>query len=241
MKKIFDGFALAVSMLSIVPFFKVHNFYKGINGYAVMFYPLVGFLLGLLLFGFYALLSPYFPHFHLAVIIFALWVLLTGALHLDGLSDTIDGLFVPKERALEVMKDPHNGGMGMTFGAVFLLFKASSLMALDAFYLLPVVMLLSRLVIVFTIYKYPYVSPNGMSTLAKEELTQTQLLTAFGYSLFVVYLFDAWLLFIAAFVTLFVIKAFFMKRYGGFTGDIYGFSIEVVELILLNCIIVGLV
>jgi len=240
MKKIFDGFALAVSMLSIVPFFKVHDFYKGINGYAVMFYPLVGFLLGLLLFGFYALLAPYFPHFHLAVIIFALWVLLTGALHLDGLSDTIDGLFVPKERALEVMKDPHNGGMGMTFGAVFLILKASSLMALDAFYLLPVVMLLSRLVIVFTIYKYPYVSPNGMSTLAKEELTQTQLLTAFGYSLLVVYLFDAWLLFVAAFVTLFVIKSFFIKRYGGFTGDIYGFSIEIIELILFNCIIVGL-
>ena len=241
MKKIFDGFALAVSMLSIVPFFKVHDFYKGINGYAVMFYPLVGFLLGLLLFGFYALLAPYFPHFHLAVIIFALWVLLTGALHLDGLSDTVDGLFVPKERALEVMKDPHNGGMGMSFGAVFLILKASSLMALDAFYLLPVVMLLSRLIIVFAIFKYPYVSPNGMSTLAKEELTQTQLFTAFGYSLFVVYLFDAWLLFVAAFVTLFVIKSFFMKRYGGFTGDIYGFSIEVVELILLNCIIVGLV
>ena len=241
MKKLFDGFALAISMLTILPFFKVHNFYKGINGYAVTFYPFIGFLLGSLLFVIYTLFSPYFPHFHLGVIIFTLWVLLTGALHLDGFSDTVDGLFVPKERALEVMKDPHNGGMGMTFGSVFLILKASSLMALDAFYLLPVVMLLSRLVVVFTIYKYPYVSPNGMSTLAKEELTQTQLLTAFGYSLFVVYLFDAWMLFVAAFVTLFVIKLFFVKRYGGFTGDIYGFSIEVVELILLNCIIVGLV
>jgi len=241
MKKIFDGFALAVSMLTIVPFFKVHDFYKGINGYAVMFYPFVGFLLGLLLFGIYLLFSPYFPHFHLGVIIFALWVLLTGALHLDGLSDTVDGLFVSKERALEVMKDPHNGGMGMSFGALFLILKASSLMALDAFYLLPVVMLLSRLVVLFAIYNYPYVSPKGMSTLAKEEFTQTQLITAFGYSLCVVYLFDAWLLFIAAFVSLFVIKSFFIKRYDGFTGDIYGFSIEVVELILLNCIIAGLV
>ncbi|WP_297483788.1 adenosylcobinamide-GDP ribazoletransferase [Sulfurimonas sp.] len=241
MKKVFDGFALALSMLSILPFFKVHDFYKGINGYAVTFYPFIGFFLGILLFGIYELLLPYFPHFHLGVTIFALWVLLTGALHLDGLSDTVDGLFVPKERSLEVMKDPHNGGMGMTFGAVFLILKASSLIALDAFYLLPVVLLLSRLVVVFAIYKYPYVSPNGMSTLAKEEFTQTQLLTAFGYSLFVIYLFDAWMLFVAAFVTLFVIKAFFMKRYGGFTGDIYGFSIEMVELILLNCIIVGLV
>jgi len=241
MSRLFKGFALAFSMLSILPFFRVHDFYKGINGYAVMFYPLVGFLLGGLLFGIFTLLTPLFPPLHLAVIIFALWVLFTGALHLVGLSDTIDGLFVSKERALEVMKDPHNGGMGMTFGAVFLLLKASSVIALGDLYLLPVIMLLSRLTIAYAIYAYPYVSVNGMSTLAKEELTQTQLLAAFGYSLLVVYLFDAWLLFVAAFGVMFVIKSFFMRRYGGFTGDIYGFSIEVIELVLLNCVIVGLV
>jgi len=241
MKKVFDGFALALSMLSILPFFKVHDFYKGINGYAVAFYPFVGFLLGTLLFAIYQLLFPYFPHFHLAMIIFGLWVLLTGALHLDGLSDTIDGLFVPKERALEVMKDPHNGGMGMIFGGVFLLLKASSLMAIDAFYLLPIVMLLSRLIVIFAIYSYPYVSPNGMGMLAKEEFTKRELVIAFVSSLLIVALFDAWILLLCAFVSLFVIKYFFIKRYGGFTGDIYGFSIEMVELILLNCIIVGLV
>jgi cobalamin 5'-phosphate synthase/cobalamin synthase len=241
MKKLFSGFALAFSMLSILPFFKVHDFYKGINGYAAMFYPLVGAILGGLLFLCYTLLDPYFPHFHLGVIIFALWVLLTGALHLDGLSDTVDGLFVAKERALEVMKDPHNGGMGMTFGGVFLLLKASSLMVLDAFYLLPVIMLLSRLSVVFAIYYYPYISPSGMSTLTKEELSQTQLMGAFAYSLLFVFFFHAWMLFIAAFGVMFVIKSFFIRRYGGFSGDIYGFSIEVTELVLLNCVIVGLV
>lgn len=241
MKKIFDGFALSLSMLSILPFFKVHNFYKGINGYAVSFYPFVGFLLGTILFAIYELLTPYVPHFHIGITIFSLWILLTGALHLDGLSDTIDGLFVQKDRALEVMKDPHNGGMGMIFGAVFLIFKASSLIALNAFYLLPVVMLLSRLVVAFSIFKYPYASPNGMATLAKEEFTKTQLLITFTYSLFVVCLFNAWILFVIAFVSLFVIKSSFIKRYGGFTGDIYGFTIEVIELILLNCIIVGLI
>ena len=61
MNRIFKGFALALSMLSIIPFFKVHDFYKGINGYAVMFYPLVGFLLGLILYLTYSLLNPYIP------------------------------------------------------------------------------------------------------------------------------------------------------------------------------------
>jgi cobalamin 5'-phosphate synthase/cobalamin synthase len=241
MREVFKGFALAVSMFTTLPFFKVHEFSKGINGYAVMAYPLVGFLLGLLLYGIYSLLEPLFPAFHLGVIIFALWVLFTGALHLDGLSDTIDGLYVPKERALEVMKDPHNGGMGMTFGAVFLLLKASSLAVFDMFYLLPIILMLPRLATVFAIYFFPYVSPNGMGSLAKEELKAWQVFIAFGYTAIITFFFNSFLLLLLTFAILFLIKMFFVKRYGGFTGDIYGFSIELIELLLLNAILVGLV
>ncbi|QOP44825.1 adenosylcobinamide-GDP ribazoletransferase [Sulfurimonas paralvinellae] len=241
MSKVLKGFALSLSMLTTLPFFRVHDFYKGINGYAVMFYPLVGFILGSVLYGVYALLMSYFPHFHLAAIIFALWVVLTGALHLDGFADTIDGLFVPKERALEVMKDPHNGGMGVTFSVVFLILKASSLVALPnyAYALLPLVLLLPRLMIVFCIYFFPYVS-GGMSTIAKEELQSTQVFMASLYSLLFIFLYNGWFLLIGAVVLLLLVKRFFIKRYGGFTGDIYGFTIEVTELLLLNLIILGL-
>jgi adenosylcobinamide-GDP ribazoletransferase len=240
MRNIFKGFALAVSMLTTVPFFKIHDFYKGINGYAVMFYPLVGFILGSILWGLHSLLNPYIASTHLAVIIFALWVLLTGALHLDGFSDTVDGLYVKKERALEVMKDSHVGGMGMIMSVTFLILKASSLAALEAFWLLPLVLMLSRLNAVLAIYFYPYISQNGMGTLAKEELTKTQMLIALFYSFLIVLLYNKLLLLVSALLVLFVIKLFFMKRYGGFSGDIYGFSIEVTELVLLNVLIFGL-
>lgn len=250
MKNILKGFALAVSLLTIIPFFKIHDFFKGINGYAVMFYPLVGFILGSFLYYTYIFLplSPegtsslpntHLEHVHAGIIIFALWVVLTGALHLDGFSDTIDGLYVKQERALEVMKDPNTGGMGMIFSVTFLILKASSLANLDAMYLLPIVMMFSRLNIVLAIYNYPYVSPNGMSTLAKEELSKTQVIISVFYSLVLAYIFSALFLVIFALITLYLIKSFFIKRYGGFTGDIYGFSIEVTELILVNIIIFG--
>lgn len=240
MKDIFKGFALAVSLLTTLPFFQIHEFSKGINGYAVMSYPLVGFMLGSILYGVHFLLAPYLPSTHLGVVIFALWVLLTGALHLDGLSDTIDGLYVNKERALEVMKDPHNGGMGMLFGGVFLLLKASTLAVFDAFYLLPIVLTFSRLSVVLATYYYPYVSASGMATLAKEELTKTQMIAALVYSLLIGTFFGAFALFVSALLVLFLVKRFFIKRYGGFTGDIYGFTIELTELILLNAILLGL-
>jgi cobalamin 5'-phosphate synthase/cobalamin synthase len=239
MRNIFKGFALAVSMLTIIPFFKVHDFYKGINGYAVMFYPLVGFLLGAILYFTYTFLHPFVPATHLAIFIFALWILLSGALHLDGFSDTIDGLYVKKEKALQVMKDPNTGGMGMIFSVTFLILKASTLLHFEAFYLLPLVLMLSRLNTVITIYSYPYVSPNGMGSLAKEELNKTQLFVAVFYSTILVAIFSQWILLISSLLILMFLKSFFIKRYGGFTGDIYGFSIEVTELILLNIILVG--
>lgn len=239
MRSVFKGFALAISMLTTVPFFKIHNFYKGINGYAVMFYPLVGFLLGAVLWGVYLLLSPYVASTHLGIIIFGLLVLLTGALHLDGFSDTIDGLYVPKERALEVMKDAHVGGMGMIISGTFLILKASSLAHFELFYLLPLILMLSRLNAVLAIYFYPYISQSGMGTLAKEELTKPQMLIALFYSFLIVLLYNKLLLFVSTLLVLFVIKSIFVKRYGGFTGDIYGFTIEVTELVLLNALLFG--
>ncbi|MDQ7043999.1 MAG: adenosylcobinamide-GDP ribazoletransferase [Sulfurimonas sp.] len=241
MKNIFKGFALALSMLTTLPFFRVHEFYKGINGYSVMFYPLVGFLLGVILYLVSLVLTPYIPSFHIGIILFALWALLTGGLHLDGYCDTIDGLFVDKSRSLEVMRDPHNGGMGMIFGGVFFILKASSLAAFNLLYLLPIVLMLPRLAVVFMIYSYSYVSKAGMSTLAKEELKGWQVFVALVYSISAVAYFEAWTVLLATILLTLLIKHFFIKRYGGFTGDIYGFSIEVIELVVLNILIIGAV
>lgn len=239
MKRLFMGLVLAVNMLTILPFFKIHDFFKGINGYAVMFYPPVGALLGGILYEVYLLLTNTLPSPHLHLILFALLVILTGALHLDGFSDTIDGLFVPKERAEEAMKDPHVGGMGMIFTLVFLLLKASSLIYLDAIYLLPLILLLSRNNVVIAIYFFPYIREQGMSTLAKQEFTKKQFFISQLMTLTFVIYFEAWALLGVALVLLILIKVFFTRRYGGFSGDIYGFTIELTELFLLNTIIIS--
>lgn len=239
LKNYIMGFALAVNMLTILPFFKIHNFFKGINGYAVMSYPLIGALLGALLWLTYTLLLPLFPEAHLHIILFILWVVLTGALHLDGFSDTVDGLFVPKERAEAVMKDPHAGGMGMIFSITFLIFKASSLWFLDAIYLLPIILMLSRYNAVLAIYFFPYIRKEGMSTLAKQEFTQKQLVISSIFVIILVLLTKSWLLLAFSLLTLLLVKRFFIKRLGGFSGDIYGFLIEVTELLLLNILLIG--
>jgi cobalamin synthase len=60
------------------------------------------------------------------------------------------------------------------------------------------------------------------------------------YVIVIAIFFSSFSLLAYSLITLFFLQLFFIKRYGGFTGDIYGFSIEVTELILLNIIIFGL-
>jgi cobalamin 5'-phosphate synthase/cobalamin synthase len=238
MMKVLRGFALAFSMLSILPFFRVHDFYKGINGYAVMFYPFVGFLLGSLLYGMALLLEPYFSAWHIGILLLGMWVLLTGALHLDGFADTIDGLFVSKERALEVMSDPHVGAMGMIFTFVFLLLKASALAALHTWYLLPFVLMLGRLNAVVAIYALPYVKESGMGALAKEEFRLWQFCIVLLY-VGIYAFFTSWALVALSLVAFLLMALLFLRRYGGMSGDMYGFVIEMSELLLLHAMLVG--
>ena len=80
-------------------------------GRSLLFYPLVGLLFGLLLWGANALLAgaPLMLH---AALLLTLWVLLSGGLHLDGLADSADawlGGFGDRERTLTIMKDPRSG------------------------------------------------------------------------------------------------------------------------------------
>ncbi|RYY46750.1 MAG: adenosylcobinamide-GDP ribazoletransferase [Sphingomonadales bacterium] len=68
-----------------------------------------------------------------ALVALVVWVWITGALHLDGLSDLADGMGAAhgdRQRLLEVMRDPHVGSFGVTAIALQLIAKLILLHAL---------------------------------------------------------------------------------------------------------------
>lgn len=236
-KKLFGGFALAFSMLTIIPFFKVHNFYKGINGYAVMFYPFIGLILGAVLASIFYALEGLVNQTYLYVLIFVLWVAITGALHLDGVADSLDALFVPKNRREAVLKDPHIGAMGMIFTLLFMLLKLSAFMQMQTLYLLPMLLMLSRFNAVVAIYAFDYIRQEGMGSLAKRELSLGQISLAFIAVVVVACSLNCvaflWMALVS--VLSLALIYFVAKRYfGGFSGDLYGLLIETSELFILH-------
>jgi cobalamin 5'-phosphate synthase/cobalamin synthase len=83
-------------------------------GRASLFFPAVGLLVGGAQAGAAMLLLRRLPDPIAAVLVVALGVLLTGALHLDGLADTADGFGGGKDRehALRIMRDHAIGTYG---------------------------------------------------------------------------------------------------------------------------------
>ncbi len=123
---------LALSLLTTLPVGRLKNPTPSDLGRAALAYPLVGLLLGgLVALG--ALPLQQGPPLLGAALLLLLWVLLTGALHLDGLADTADawvGSHGARQRALTLLKDPLCGPMGVTALIGLLLVKLAALSAL---------------------------------------------------------------------------------------------------------------
>lgn len=99
---------------------------------SAVFFPVAGCMIGLIIAGAGQALGWVVPAYVNAVLLVGIWVMLSGALHLDGLMDTADGLLShrSRDRILEIMKDSRVGAMGVIVCILYLLLKFALLLAL---------------------------------------------------------------------------------------------------------------
>ncbi|MDH1263260.1 adenosylcobinamide-GDP ribazoletransferase [Pseudomonas sp. GD03944] len=209
-------------------------------GRSLLWYPLVGVLIGVLLLGAQWLLADA-PLLLQAALLLALWVGLSGGLHLDGLADSADawvGGFGDKERTLTIMKDPRSGPIAVVVLVLLLLLKFAALVAVleaghGAWLLL--VPWLARGALPLLFLTTPYVRAGGLGQALAEHLPRRQLpwiLAAHGA---VMLLFGtAALLALAVAAGLFFwLRRLMVQRLGGTTGDTAGALLELLECAVL--------
>jgi adenosylcobinamide-GDP ribazoletransferase len=176
-------------------------------------------------------------------LVLTLWVILTGALHLDGFLDACDGLlggFTPESR-MEIMRDERVGAFALAGGVLLLLVKFSALSAVrpvaPALLLAPV---LSRWGMAIALVAFPYARPQGLGKAVKDNATRRQALLATVFALLVSlavawWWADWWALLAMAGAALVVWGGarYTLRRIPGLTGDIYGALNEIIEVAVL--------
>jgi adenosylcobinamide-GDP ribazoletransferase len=206
-------------------------------GRSLLWYPAVGLLLGLLLWGAHLLLGAA-PALLQAAIILALWVGLSGGLHLDGLADSADawvGGFGDRERTLAIMKDPRSGPMAVTVLVLLLLLKFAALVSLlqaGQGLLLVLLPWLARGLLPLLLWTTPYVRAGGLGQALAEQLPRRQLpwlLAGHGLAICLLFGWAGGLALAVAALVFFCLRRLMCQRLGGTTGDTAGALVELAE------------
>lgn len=231
--------SIAFNLLTTLPVRAPADWRAGDSGRAAAWFPFVGLVLGGLVALAYWLLSVYLSPLVTGALTLALWVALTGGLHLDGLADCCDGLLHASnaEKRLEIMKDSRMGAFGGIGLFLILLLKFSVLASLPKGGAVPAILLaasLGRWFIPLAGFQ-PLARPEGMGADFTSGLKKSSLfwggLIPF---VFTIYLGLHGLLAVGVtFLAVFFFLRFARIRIGGVTGDVFGLIVEVSETILL--------
>lgn len=154
------------------------------------YFPAVGMVVGAVGAAVFWAASMVFPSGIAAILSTVATVLLTGALHEDGLADTMDGLGGghTRERALEIMKDPRIGAFGALSLMLLLALKITALSALPLVWIVATLIAghaLSRWCAVLIVWRLPYARADG-STRARpvvERVAPTDIVVATVFGL----------------------------------------------------------
>ncbi len=245
------SFLLAFQFLTIIPL-KIKEISEQRTAGSLIYFPLVGLFLGLFLLGVNSLLAYLdFPYLASNIILVVSLIIITGGMHLDGLSDTADAFLSgkSKEEMLNIMRDSHVGVMGalslisVILLKVALLSSISSSLRVNALVLICV---LSRWSVVPVMFFFPYARTEGKAgVLIKGMNLKIMILSTI---VVIICAFLIWqikgligLLITTGFA--YTTGRFVSRKIGGITGDTLGATIELTEIITLLtvCIAQGVI
>lgn len=232
-----NGLKIMISFLTRIPVGKI-DFSLDKFERAIKFTQIVGVIIGSLMFCVAYFIKDIPNKMAVGFVLSILYIFITGALHLDGLCDSIDGLFSGREkiRILEIMKDSRIGTFGglsliiLILGQIIFLGEADLL----TIFMFPIV---GRCSLYIASKNADYCREDGMGKVFVEK--------GKSKSCFIYFLFTNIFLFIIAILLLDIKKIIAIlisylisylivndvkKKIGGITGDILGMIVEISQL-----------
>lgn len=218
---------------------------------SITYFPLVGFVLGILLFLIGIVSMKIFDPFITAIIITLSSVVLTGGLHIDGLGDTFDAIYSyrDKEKMLEIMKDSRLGTNSLLAIMFVMLLKIGfiySIINQGFMWMIIFMPIIGRLGMIRLTYKTVSPRAKGMGNLFIGKSTTSMFITAITYTIAIIALISklmfnsSTILLLKILISIVIViifnqmfKQHIYKKIDGVTGDILGCSVELGEVIYL--------
>jgi adenosylcobinamide-GDP ribazoletransferase len=233
------GFAAALQFLTIFP----AQLRVSTNALrrSIAYFPLVGMLIGGILYGLDRLFILAFPISLVNILLIIALAAMTRALHLDGFIDTCDGLAGGRspEQRLAIMRDSRVGGFGVVGGALLILLQYVALTVVPDEYRAAALLLMptiARWTMVCAIFAFPYAREQGMGKIFQEGRKWPWLAIATAITLascLGLMRLNGLAVMAAALVAAALLATWLSRKLGGLTGDAYGAINEIVEVSVL--------
>lgn len=223
-----------------LPFWRIREVPAESFKHVVPYWPLTGWLTGGIMVGVLWLASQVLPLSVAVLLALCSRLLITGALHEDGLADFFDGFGggTTRERTLAIMKDSHTGSYGVIGLILYFLLSWALLTSLPLRLLYPVLLtgdVWAKFVAAQLINFLPYARKEEESKARvvynRMSMSEAAIATCYGLLPFILlFPLQPWLA-AAAPVVVFILLTWLMKRrLQGYTGDCCGATFLLCEL-----------
>ena len=242
-------FLIALQFLTVLPINVKGKIEEKDFGESLVYFPMIGLLMGIFLAFISFSLGPLPPLVRSALILI-IWIIMTGGIHLDGFADTCDGFYGKraKEDILKIMRDSHIGTMGAGGIAVLLLLKfsiVSSIQPENLWKVLIIAVAFARWSQALACATSEYARDEGKAKYFMAHARKSGVLTGAVFTLILFWLLmdiKGAILFLLLSATILLFIKYVKGKIGGMTGDTIGATNEIAEaaallfsLISLNC------
>ena len=229
---------ILIQFMTRIPVFVNVEYDEEKLGKSIKYFPLVGAIIGIFLYGINILVGKITVNRQIAAIIIIIAeIFITGLIHIDGLADTADGLFsyAEKEKILEIMKDSRVGTNGAVALILYFMTKVILLSEIRPEYIIlyPVI---SRLSTSINAGLGEYARKNGMSNeiIAKNGKKEAGISIIITMILsFIILKAKGLIILIFAILFILLLMKGVKRKIGGITGDTMGASLELTSILVL--------
>ena len=239
---ILNNFLISLQFLTIINIKTDTPIDEKSFGKSVIFFPLIGAFIGVLLVIISRLTSAFLPVSVSDAIVLAVLILVTGGLHIDGFADTVDGFAGGKNKddILRIMKDSRIGTFGVVGIVMLLLTKYLSIYSLQEdikYFILIAMPVIGRWSVLpmGLFFKYARID-GGTGKIFAESIRLKELIigTVIVLSIIIpLFRLNGFLMLAVIFIVTLLIGRYSKRKINGITGDVFGATIEINELIIL--------